>query len=100
VTLAGALAAPEAHGAITLAGGRAYIVPLGVTYDPVDVTLGLEGAPFRSDRLTIQSGKGGSRAAARARLGAARQSTRAPPRRTRASPQSTRASPRWRRTSA
>jgi len=58
VQLGGSLAAPEAHGDVALAGARAYVVPLGVTYDPVELALRLEGRALSIERLVIQSGAG------------------------------------------
>ncbi|MEB2284440.1 MAG: hypothetical protein B6D46_02850 [Polyangiaceae bacterium UTPRO1] len=58
VRVAGPIAAPAAHGTIALSGGRAYLVPLGVTYDAVDAIVRLEGRVASIDRLAIRSGKG------------------------------------------
>jgi len=71
VTFGGAWAAPEAHGTVSLAGGRGYLVPLGVTYDPVDLELRLAGRAASIERFSIRSGKGQLTGGGAARLGGA-----------------------------
>ncbi|MCC6764424.1 MAG: translocation/assembly module TamB domain-containing protein [Deltaproteobacteria bacterium] len=70
VRVAGPVAAPEAHGTIGLTGGRAHVVPLGVTYDAIDAAVRLDGRVASIDRLTIASGKGRVAGGGTARLGA------------------------------
>ncbi len=69
VTVTGTVAAPEARGTIALTGGRAYVVPLGLTYEAVELALVLQGRTASVDRFTIQSGKGSITGGGNARLG-------------------------------
>ncbi len=69
VTLGGSLDAPEARGTIALAGGRGYVVPLGVTWDPVAIALRLDGRVASIEHLVIESGKGRLVGGGDARLG-------------------------------
>lgn len=71
LALGGTVRAPEARGTIGIAGGRAYVVPLGLTYDPVELALRLDGRAASIERLAIQSGKGRFEGGGDARLGAA-----------------------------
>ncbi len=58
VAITGPPATPDARGTISVEGGRAYVVPVGLTYDPIALTLRLEGRAASIDRLVIASGKG------------------------------------------
>ncbi|HEY2388131.1 MAG TPA: translocation/assembly module TamB domain-containing protein [Candidatus Binatia bacterium] len=58
LTLGGTLRAPEAHGPLALVGGRARVIPLGVTYDPVEVRMSVDGAAASIESLRIVSGNG------------------------------------------
>lgn len=54
----GTLAEPQLHGPVAIAGGHAYVVPLGVTYDPVELRMTLAGPAVSIDTLRIVSGHG------------------------------------------
>jgi autotransporter translocation and assembly factor TamB len=69
VAVTGPWRVPEARGTIVLAGGRGHVVPLGLTYDPVDLALRLEGRVVSIERLAIQSGSGTLTGGGNARLG-------------------------------
>ncbi len=69
LALGGSVAAPEARGPLTITGGRAYVVPAGLTYDPVELQLTLEGTTVSIDTLSITSRKGTLRGGGNARLG-------------------------------
>ncbi len=58
LTLGGTLTAPDVHGPLTLAGGRAHVIPLGLTYDPIEVRMALDGAAATIETLRIASGRG------------------------------------------
>jgi translocation and assembly module TamB len=58
LTLAGTIARPEVRGPLAIAGGRAYVVPTGLTYDPIELRMTLEGAAASIETLRIVSGKG------------------------------------------
>ncbi len=70
VQLGGSFAAPEGRGTVVLAGARAYVVPLGLTYDPIELALRLEGRALSIERLAIQSGAGTLTGGGDAHLGA------------------------------
>lgn len=69
LALGGSVAAPEARGPLAITGGRAYVVPAGLTYDPVEVRLTLEGTAVSIDTLSITSRKGTLRGGGNARMG-------------------------------
>jgi autotransporter translocation and assembly factor TamB len=58
LTLAGTLRAPEAHGPLALAGGRLRVIPLGLTYDPIELRVTVDGAAANLETLRIVSGNG------------------------------------------
>ncbi len=69
LALGGSVAAPEARGPLAITGGRAYVVPAGLTYDPVELRMTLEGTAVSIDTLSITSRKGTLRGGGNARLG-------------------------------
>ncbi len=68
LTLAGTPATPEVRGVLGIAGGRGYVIPLGLTYDPVEVRASVDGRTVTLERLRIVSGKGSLEASGAAAL--------------------------------
>ncbi len=58
LTIAGRLAAPDIRGPITISGGKAYIVPAGVTYDPIELRARVDGQALSVETLKIVSDGG------------------------------------------
>jgi autotransporter translocation and assembly factor TamB len=58
VRVAGALAAPDVTGTLTLAGGHAHVVPTGVTYDQANAAVRFDGRRAVIDRLTLNDAGG------------------------------------------
>jgi autotransporter translocation and assembly factor TamB len=56
--VAGALAAPEVTGTLTLAGGHAHVVPTGVTYSDADASVRFDGRRALIDRLALADDDG------------------------------------------
>ena len=58
LSLGGTLVQPEIEGPISLSGGRAYVVPTGLKYDPIELQARVSGTKFALDSLRLISGKG------------------------------------------
>lgn len=56
--LSGTLADPQIHGPLAITGGRAYVVALGVTYDPIELRMTLAGPAASIETLRVASGNG------------------------------------------
>ncbi|MBI3767333.1 MAG: translocation/assembly module TamB [Deltaproteobacteria bacterium] len=67
--LGGTIAQPEARGRLAIAGGRAYVVPVGLTYDPIELRLTLAGTVVSIETLRIVSGNGTLTGGGSARVG-------------------------------
>jgi translocation and assembly module TamB len=69
LVLGGTIAQPEAHGPLAITGGRAYVVPVGLTYDPIEVRLTLAGTAVSIETLRIASRNGTLTGGGSARVG-------------------------------
>lgn len=58
LSLGGSPRQPEVRGPLSITQARAYVVPLGLTYEPVELRLRLDGSSFHLDTLRIASGDG------------------------------------------
>jgi autotransporter translocation and assembly factor TamB len=59
LALGGTASAPELRGPVALAAGKAYVIPLGLTYDPIELRARVAGAGVTIEQLRIAS-RGGT----------------------------------------
>ena len=69
LALGGTIAQPEVRGPLAIAGGHAYVVPVGLTYDAIELRITLDGTAASIESVRIASGKGTLTGGGSARLG-------------------------------
>ncbi len=68
LSLSGPLHKPEIRGPLSITEARAYVVPLGLTYDTIELRLRVDGSSVQIDALRIVSGEGSLRGGGQAQL--------------------------------
>ncbi|HYD47768.1 MAG TPA: translocation/assembly module TamB domain-containing protein, partial [Terriglobales bacterium] len=58
LTLGGTLREPQIDGSLAIRDGRAYVVPVGLKYDPIQLQLQVQGERIAIETLRITSGDG------------------------------------------